>query len=173
MSAIEANQIKVLATKSWLLEIIKNPSKFNGNSTLNMALRSQSGMAKLVDNDRGIVSCSLNTLKSNSESLLERGFIELDELRINAKKLIDGLVITNQSGKSTRSEMKNRICEIEVKLDNLRKSNFLLSTMVAELRGELKNMVFSNANLEQKKHIYNEINKRVEVKLSFCFNGGS
>jgi hypothetical protein len=173
MTYLEVNQIKILETKSWLLEIIKDPTQFSGISVLNIALRSQTGLAKLTNSERNIVPCSLNTLKSNAESLLDRGFAELDELRINAREAIEAVVVTNKSGKTTRTELKNKVNELESKLNNIYKSNFLLSIMVTELREELKKMAFENVSSEQKELTYKELNKKIEAKLSFCFNGES
>ena len=86
MNTTEINQQKVLTSKSFLLEIIKSPSDFVNDVELFDSLKSQGGLAKLEVQSRNITSCSLNTLKNASETLLNRGFTELDELRKNAKK---------------------------------------------------------------------------------------
>ncbi len=86
MAISQNNQEKVLATKAFLLDIIKNSAEFKSNSELIKQLKSQGGLAKQDIPDLGIFPCSLNTLKTASESLLDRGFRELDELRINARE---------------------------------------------------------------------------------------
>lgn len=89
MKVLEKNQTKVLETEKLLKEIITTPAEFKDDEVLMKALKSQSGIAKYQDQERNITSCSLNTVKSISEALLERGFLSLDELRINAKLAIE------------------------------------------------------------------------------------
>lgn len=173
MASLEVNNIKVIETKAWLIDIIKYPSKYRGIPELNLALKSQTGLAKMTDHERHIVSCSLNTLKSSSESLLENGFAELDTLRINAKEAIEAVTIEHRAGKATRVTLKNKVFELESKLNQIQKSNLLLSTIVSELRRELKLMVYSENNLEQRKSRYNDLNRIIEVKFSFAVNGES
>jgi len=165
MKTLEVNQNKVIDTKLLLLDIIKKPSNFKGIEALITALRSQDGLAKFSNSE--IPPCSLNTLKSASESLLDRGFIELDELRVNAKDAIEAVAIGNKATKTTRTGLRHTVNELESQLDTTRKSNFLLTTMITELRSELKRMAYSNDTPEYKKAIYQEINKRVEAKLSY------
>jgi len=167
METLEVNQNKVIETKSLLLEIIREPLNFKGIEALLLALKSQAGLAKFSDTEKGILSCSLNTLKSASESLLDRGFKELDELRINAKDAIEEATIGNKATKTTRTGLRQAVNELESKLNTSRKSNFLLTTMITELRSELNRMAHSNDTPEEKKTVYQEINKRVEAKLSY------
>ncbi|MFW1480519.1 hypothetical protein ACEWA0_24095, partial [Vibrio parahaemolyticus] len=85
----EVNQQTVLETKTLLLEVIQNPGVFKNDESIKVALKSQGGLAKYKNVERNINPCSLNTLKSLSESLLDKGFLELDSLRINAKNAIN------------------------------------------------------------------------------------
>nr|MBF4307656.1 hypothetical protein [Vibrio anguillarum] len=85
---LEKNQTKILETEKLLREIITTPTEFKNDEELLKALKSQSGIAKYQNEERNITSCSLNTVKNISEALLERGFLSLDELRINAKLAI-------------------------------------------------------------------------------------
>ena len=160
-----------METKSLLREIIKEPSSFKDIEALTPALKSQSGLAKYKDSERNIAPSSLNTLKSASESLLDRGFTELDELRINAKDAIEKFVIGNKVTKSTRTGLRNKVDELESKLNTVRKSNFLLTTMISELRDELKQMAYSSKDLEVKIAIYQEFNRSVKAKLSYISHG--
>ena len=171
MKTLEVNQKKVIETKSLLLEIIKEPSKFRNIKALTPVLKSQSGLAKFSDSERDIVSCSLNTLKSASESLLDRGFIELDELRINAKNAIEAVVVGNKATKSTQTGLRHKVDELESKLSTVQKSNFLLTTIISELRSELKKMAHSNDSSEHRKTTYQEVNRKIEAKLSYVHHG--
>ncbi|SGY93163.1 Putative uncharacterized protein [Moritella viscosa] len=171
MKTLEINQKKIMETKSLLREIIKEPSSFRDIEALTPALKSQSGLAKYRDSERDIAPCSLNTLKSASESLLDRGFTELDELRINAKDAIEKVVIGNKVTKSTRTGLKNTVDELESKLKTMRNSNFLLTTMVSELRYELKKMALSSEDVERRVNIYQEFNRGVKAKLSYVSHG--
>ncbi|OZS42683.1 hypothetical protein [Photobacterium sanguinicancri] len=171
MKILEVNQKKVTETKSLLLEIIKDPSSFRGIEALTPALRSQGGLAKFSNSKRDIVSCSLNTLKSASELLLDRGFIELDELRINAKNAIEAVVVGNKATKSTKTGLRHKVDEIESKLSTMQKSNFLLTTIISELRSELKKMAHSDDSSQQRNATYQSLNRKIEAKLSYVNHG--
>lgn len=168
MNFREANQRKILETKALLIDIIKSPDQFNEDVTLKSALRSQGGLAKYSNNS--IVSCSLNTLKSVSELLLTRGFTELDELRINARDAIEHTYFDKKVTKNTRIGLKYKVDELQIQLDTMKKSNFLLSTIIEELRGQLKFIAYSKKSSEQTKDILNDYNKRLEVKLSYILD---
>ncbi|MBF4359632.1 hypothetical protein EAY21_22725, partial [Vibrio anguillarum] len=72
MKVLEKNQTKVLETEKLLREIITSPAEFKDDEELMKALKSQPGLAKYQNQERNITSCSLNTVKSISEALLER-----------------------------------------------------------------------------------------------------
>ncbi|MFA0520523.1 hypothetical protein AB4501_26590, partial [Vibrio sp. 10N.222.55.E8] len=91
MKVLEKNQTKILETEKLLKEIITAPTEFKNDEELLKALKSQSGIAKYQNQERNITPCSLNTVKSISEALLERGFLSLDELRINAKLAVEAV----------------------------------------------------------------------------------
>jgi len=171
MKTLEVNQIKIIETKSLLLEIIKTPSKFKDVDALITALSSQQGLAKFSDHERDISPCSLNTFKSASESLLERGFVELDELRINAKDAIEVVEVGSKTTKATKAGLRNIVDVLESELITMKKSNFLLGTIITELRGELKKMAYSNEMLDKKKSSYQELNRKIEAKLSYVLDG--
>jgi len=171
MKTLEINQKKVIETKLLLLEIIKNPSSFKGIEALMVALKSQGGLAKFSDSEREIACCSLNTLKSASESLLDRGFTELNELRINAKDAIEAVEVGNKATKSTRTGLRNKIDEQESKLNSMKKSNFLLTTIITELRSQFKELAYSNDRSEKKKTIYEDVNRKIEAKLNYTHHG--
>lgn len=171
MNALEQNHKKIVETKKLLLEIVKEPQHFKAVERLKLALKSQMMLAKFTDEERGIVGCSLNTLKNVSEGLLDRGFLELDELRINARNAIMGAIEGEKANKSTRTGLKHKVSNLESKLNIANKRDFLLTMMITELRAELKKMALSNDSAEQKEARYREINRQVEAKLSYTLDG--
>jgi hypothetical protein len=170
MKTLEINQKKAFETKVLLLEVIKEPSSFKDNDGLKIALKSQRGLANFSDENRGIEPCSLNTLKNASELVLDRGFVELNELRINAKDAIEGASVGIKVSKSTRVGLRNTVDDLELKLSLTQESNVLLSTIVSELRRELKVMAYSTARLKERQETYQFINSKVEAKLSYIGN---
>jgi hypothetical protein len=171
MSELEHNHKKIIETKSLLLEIIKNPENFKATEPLILALKSQMALAKFTDGERGIVACSLNTVKSAAERILDRGFTELNELRINAHDAIMAAIEGEKANRTTRTGLKLTVSDLETKLNITKKSNFLLTMIVSELRAELKKIAFSNNSKKQNEEQYREINRRVEAKLSYTLNG--
>lgn len=171
MNALEVNQRKVLETKVLLTEIINDSLPFKGDTSLISALKSQGGIAKYINEERYIASCSLNTLKKASESLLKRGFVELDELRINAKDALEIASLGKKATTKTRTGLKHKVDELHTQLSTMKKINFLQSVIIEELRGELKQIAYSNESPEQAQTMYLEFNRRLEAKLSYTLNG--
>jgi hypothetical protein len=167
MTTLDVNQQKVFETKALLKDIIAEAVPFKDDLSLKSALRSQGALAKYSNSERGIASCTLNTLKSASESLLERGFIELDELRINAKDAIESAVIGNKATKSTRTGLMHKVNDLEYELCIMQKSNFLLTAIIDELRGELKKMALSTESREFQESEYRRINRTIEIELNY------
>ena len=170
MSTLEVNNSKVLHTKELLIEIINEPVKFKNDHTLKTSLKSQIGLAKYINKERLIYQCSLNTLKTASELLLERGFIELNELRINARDALESASFHKHVKSHTREALKNKIDLLQIQLTTMQKSNFLLSTIIDELRGQLTQLADINKSREQVRAMHIEYNKRLEAKLSFAFD---
>jgi len=171
MNILEINQKKVLETKELLTEVIKEPLPFEGDAILTSALKSQGGLAKYINEDRNITSCSLNTLKSASESLLMRGFVELDELRINARNALESAALGEKATTKTRTGLKHKVEELQIQLSTMKKSNFLQSLIIEDFRYKLKELAYSNPSPEQVQTMYHELNKRIEAKLSYTLNG--
>lgn len=167
MNALEVNQQKIIETKALLIDIISDPAPFISDILLKSALKSQTGLAKYSTPTRNIATCSLNTFKSASESILDRGFIELDELRVNAKNAIEGYVVGSKATKTTRTGLRNKVDDLEYKLDTMKKSNFLLISIIGELSCNLKEMASSTKSREYKESEYRRINRTVEVKLNY------
>lgn len=171
MQALEKNQQKILETRTLLREIIQNPKKFATSEPLRKALKSQMGLAKFEDEGRGIVSCSLNTVKSTSEALLDRGFLELDELRNNARDAIDELISDEKTNKATRTGLMHKVKQLELQLEVTQKSNFLLTSIIGEMRAQLRRMSESEDSLEVRKELYEYYNKKIEAQLNYTLNG--
>lgn len=171
MNILEINQKKVLKTKALLAEVIKEPLPFEADTILSSALKSQTGLAQYINEDRNITSCSLNTLKNASESLLARGFVELDELRINAKDALESAVLGKKATTRTRTGLKHKVDDLQTRLNTLKKRNFLQSVIIEDFRYKLKELAYSNPSPEQVQTMYHELNKRIEAKLSYTLNG--
>lgn len=171
MNTLEVNQQKVLESKSLLIEIIKEPLSFKDNEAIKIALKSQGGLAKFSDKERTIAACSLNTLKTASDALLNRGFVELDELRINAKNAIQKAIVGSKATKSTLTGLHNKVDSLESQLNTMRKSNLLLTRIIYELRSELKRMAYSSDTAEKIQNDYKNINYTIEAKLGYTLDG--
>ncbi|WP_289098483.1 hypothetical protein [Pseudoalteromonas shioyasakiensis] len=174
MKVLEKNQTKVLETEKLLKEIITTPAEFKDDEVLMKALKSQSGIAKYQDQERNITSCSLNTVKSISEALLERGFLSLDELRINAKLAIEAAHLNekvSKGNKQTVAGLKHKVSELETELDAALRSNSLLTVMVSELRSRLKQLANHEGTPEERQELYREHNRKIEAQMNFTLNG--
>jgi len=171
MNTLEINQKKVLETKVLLIEIIKEPLPFKDDTTLKSALKSQGGLAMYLNDDRDIASCSLNTLKSASESLLTRGFVELDELRMNARDELESAELGKKATTKTRTGLKQKVNELQTQLNTMKKINFFQSIILEEFCNKLKELAYSNPSPEEVQIMYNELNKRLEAKLSYTLYG--
>ena len=168
---LEKNQRNIIETKALLLDVIKEPISFKDDAALIQAVKTQKGLAQYNNEERKIGLCSLNTFKSNAEMLLDRGFLEIDELRINAKDAIEEAIIGCKPLKNTKTGLRHKVDAVEVERDTLQKTNFLLSMIVNELCGELKAMAHSTDSVKQRQEKFNHVNKTVEAKLSYTLNG--
>lgn len=170
MKAQERNQRKIIETMTLLREIIENPKPFSTSESLIKALRSQIGLAKFEDEDRFIVACSLNTIKSTSEALLVRGFLELDELRISARDAIKRSNLYKETNRTTHIALRNKAKQLEQQLEVTQQSNFLLTSIVSEIRTQLKRMSESEESLEVRKELYKYYNQKIEAQLNYTLN---
>ncbi|XNS81069.1 hypothetical protein AB6D09_017840 [Vibrio cyclitrophicus] len=168
---LEKNQQKIIETKALLLKIIKNPIQYKDAHDLTTALKTQAGFASYSNKEHDISSCSLNTFKANAESLLDRGFIEINELRINAKDAIESAIASSKPLKNTKAGLRHKVDSLEAERDSLQKANFLQSVIINELRGALKEMALSTDTVEQRHEKLKYVNKVVEAKLSYTING--
>jgi len=166
----ENNQRTILATEALLLEIIKSPDEFKNNNGLTKALKSQGGLAKYENAERYIGAVSINTAKSLSELLLDDGFAGFDRLRINARDAIEK-ALTGKIKKSTSENTRQKLALIEETLAITQQSNFLLNTVIKEMRSHLKAMALQDATDEERLKRYKDINKKVEAQLNYVNHG--
>ena len=166
----EINQRTILATEALLLEIIKLPDGFKNNDRLVQALKSQGGLAKYEDVERHIGSVAINTVKSLSELLFGDGFDGLDGLRINARNAIDK-ALKGKIKKSNEESARQKLESTEKTLAITQQSNFLLNTVIKEMRAHLKAMVLQDGTDEERLKRYKDINKKVEAQLNYVNHG--
>ncbi|MDK9764913.1 hypothetical protein KI743_23180 [Vibrio sp. D420a] len=174
MKVLEKNQTKILETEKLLREIITSPAEFKYDEELMKALKSQSGIAKYKNEERNIAPCSLNTVKSISEVLLERGFLSLDELRTNAKLAIEATHPNEKASKGNKQTvvgLKHKVANLELELDAAQRSNYLLTVMVSELRSRLKQLANHEGTVEERQELYREHSRKIEAQMNFTFNG--
>jgi hypothetical protein len=104
----------VANTKLLLIEVCEQPGKFLEDAGLIDALSSQGKLASFVKLDREISGVSLNAFKRAANIELERGFVEIDELRIAALKAVG-------EAKATSDKINKRsVSGLEATIDELR-----------------------------------------------------
>lgn len=174
MKVLEKNQTKVLETEKLLKEIITTPADFKDDEDLLDVLKSQSDIAKYKNHKRNIEPCSLNTLKSNADALLESGFLALDELRIKAKKKIEEAQSDTGAAKGkskTKADLESEKAELKSERDAAQRSNTLLTAMVIELRSKLKQLADHEGTAEERQELYREHNQKIQAQMNFISNG--
>jgi hypothetical protein len=171
METREINQKKVLNTKELLLEVIGSPEGFRDNVKLLLALNSQGNLAKYSDESMGIAACALNTMKTIADKLLDRGFVELDELRKNAKDSIIETETEVAENEKTKSGAVRKSKRLESELDQTRRSNFLLSLIIKEQRSQMKQIVESDDSKDLRIETYKDADRKVELQLSYTLRG--
>ncbi|HGS5668027.1 TPA: hypothetical protein ACMDXT_000026 [Vibrio parahaemolyticus] len=163
---LEKNYNKVIKTKELLVNIIKEPIDYIDSESVKSALKTQESLARYSIKDKEVFGCSLNTFKSASNELLDGGFKEINQLRINALDSIQACTEKPVANKRTRTGLKVKVENLESDLQSIRQSNFLLTLLMSELRGELKRMAVIDESPDVRLSRYKEINKKVEAKLS-------
>ncbi|HBY87757.1 MAG TPA: hypothetical protein DEO86_18030 [Colwellia sp.] len=166
----ENNQRTILATEALLLEIIKSPDEFKNYDSLVEALKSQGALAKYEDAERYIGTVAINTVKSLSELLLDDGFVGFDRLRINARDTIER-ALTGKIKKNTTESARQKLASTEEALIITQQSNFLLNTVIKEMRAHLKAMALQDGTDEERLKRYKDINKKVEAQLNYVNHG--
>lgn len=107
---LEISKRSVLARVGYLESIIQSPAEHQENMALLIALKSQSGLAKLSVSEASISPMSLNTLKNRANDLLPGGFTTIDHLRRQAAKVIhESTVIKPASSSVTKQDLKDKV----------------------------------------------------------------
>lgn len=171
----ETNQKTILATEALLLEIIKSPDEFKNNDDLVKALKSQGGLAKYENVERHIGVVSINTVKTHSDLLFDDGFDDgrgggFDVLRINARNAIEK-ALKGKIKKSNEESARQKLASTEETLAITQQSNFLLNTVIKEMRAHLKAMALQDGTAEERLKRYKDINKKVEAQLNYVNYG--
>jgi len=168
MQVLPKNQDKVANTKRLLINIINEPEKYNIPEIQN-ALSSQRKLAAFANTEYAITSCTLNTLKSAAEYTLLRGFIELDELRQNAKTALEKKIVKDsEPTHNTKAYFKERLKNAEIELDKNKDTIMSLTAIIGEMSLELARMANSNnMTNEGRQALYQDLNNKLQHKLSF------
>ncbi len=171
----ETNQKTIIATEALLQEIIKSPDDFKNNDGLVKALKSQGGLAKYENVERHIGVVSINTVKTHSDLLFDDGFDDgrgggFDVLRINARDAIEK-ALKGKIKKSNAESARQKLASTEERLAITQQSNFLLNTVIKEMRVHLKAMALQDGTDEERLKRYSDINKKVEAQLNYVNYG--
>lgn len=144
---IERSIRSIVALRNLLRDICERPEVYREDKLLRDALKSQGGLAKYTNNELGICSTSINTLKRVSTEVVEGGFKALDDLRNGALERIEDLEHRDKaSNKRTRSGLAKRVDQLEKDTLILEQINYLLVQALTEVVGDIKSV----ANIEDK-----------------------
>ncbi|WP_299139218.1 hypothetical protein [uncultured Vibrio sp.] len=158
-------KIKSLEATVELLMDIKNSPKNFDNDIINNMLSSQRSLAAHDDQERGILSSVLNTLKSNANKHLERGWQGVDELRLEAKAAIAGSRDDAPKVKAgTKKALEQKKNSLVTQVHRLEGTNMMLTALVSELRANLAEFEDLDT-LEERQSKIKSINKRVLAKI--------
>lgn len=122
---ISKNDRSLLNLHRYLIDIIKNPEKFNETIDLS-SLKSQANLAKIKNQEYNILPTSLNTLKRRTPNLFPGGFIELENLRNQAYETIFKF---RNPVKVNIKNPNDSIKQLEYEVENLKRSQILMTTL--------------------------------------------
>lgn len=127
---ISKNDQNLLNLHSYLINIIKDPEKFNDKIDLS-TLKSQGNLAKINCLEYKIKPTSLNTLKRRSPDLFSGGFSELEVLRKKAYHSILNLrkpVEEKERGTINATKILNQEVQ-KLKMTNILLTNLFLDNL--------------------------------------------
>ena len=128
-----------------LVDIAKNPENFPFE-TFEKTLKSQGGISKIKDTERGITPSSINTLKRISTEIFNNGFEEIDTVR---KMAYESLLNhqNNQSiiNKKTKTGLSNKVEDLEEKILMLQQAHLLCINTIMENLKVFKNITTNNS----------------------------
>lgn len=122
---ISKNDRSLLNLHRYLIDIIKNPEKFNDTIDLS-SLKSQANLSKIENQEYEILPTSLNTLKRRTPNLLPGGFVELETLRNQAYEAIFNF---RNPVKTKVKDPNDSIKQLELEVENLKRSQILMTTL--------------------------------------------
>lgn len=135
MSVDSVKRKSVLALDGLLVDVIKAPGKWIHNEELISSLKVQGKLAKWSSNELGIKSCSLNTLKTTADLVLNDGFLGLNKKRSSASLAIENeLNKTKKPKNGTKLQLGGKVKEQASKISLLEQRNMLLTYIVKELQ---------------------------------------
>lgn len=117
-----------MALVGLLADVVARPHAYEDDKGLTAALSSQGALAGYSNSSLGILRVSLNAQKSIAEEILNRGFSELNELRVAAKRAVRSSVELNRSVRSgTRADLRTQLAAEREKVEQLRCDLLLLT----------------------------------------------
>jgi len=123
----------VAALFELLKEIAASPQDYRGDTSVVDALSSQGALAGFTSAERGIVACSLNTLKRAAEHSIEGGFGALDSARTVAKEALDSsrkpLGLRDRRNKDG---LKKQLAEVKEQVQKLKEDLEILTWALAK-----------------------------------------
>ena len=93
-----------------------------------------------------------------------------DRLRINARNAIEK-ALKGKIKKSNEESARQKLASTEKTLAITQQSNFLLNTVIKEMRAHLKAMALQDGTDEERLKRYKDINKKVEAQLNYVNYG--
>lgn len=170
MNILQKNREKITNTKQLLIDIISDPDQYNIPEIKN-ALSGQRKLAAFSSEEYKISACALNTLKNAADNVLLRGFIELDELRQNAKQALDKEALKiSKPNHNTKEYFKERLRNVEEELDQSKRTIMNLTAIIGDITAELARISTSHhITNEEREAIYKDVNNKLQHKLSFTF----
>jgi len=160
---LEKNKQNVINLKQFLIEIVKSPKEILDEvpNVLNI-LKNQSALSKYQDQKRDIVPSSLNTIKRTSDRFIEKGFEEIERLRVLAIKSINKelnrTVITN---KVNKEDLKNTIKEHKIEQEELKVVHLvLLNQLMDDL--SVFNKIIATNDIEIIKDLSKKAKERIQ-----------
>ncbi|WP_394139261.1 hypothetical protein [Vibrio chagasii] len=158
-------KIKSLEATVELLKDIKNSPKDFDNDIINNMLRSQRSLAAHDDKEREIFGSVLNTLKSNANKYLDRGWQEVEDLRLEAKAaIVSSRDDTPKVKAGTKKALEQKKNSLVTQVHRLEGVNMMLTALVSELRANLAEFEDLDTLTERQSKI-ESINKRVLAKI--------
>lgn len=169
MNILQKNREKITNTKQLLIDIISDPDQYNIPEIKN-ALSGQRKLAAFSSEEYKISACALNTFKNAADNVLLRGFIELDELRQNAKQALDKEALKiSKPNHNTKEYFKERLRNVEEELDQSKRTIISLTAIIGDITAELANIATANhMTNEERQAIYKDVNNKLQHKLAFA-----